>query len=160
MKTRTGLFIVLVLVTAVLTGCLGSRAIPEPSPANPVLLVDYQRAGGIAGVDDRLVVFDNGAAVIRSHAASREVTFNRTSLGEIALVFDAAQFERLEGNYTSARGGADLMHYSITYRGKTVVTEDTAIPPSLEPVIGELNRILETGPEAGSLDLSLPRFSS
>jgi hypothetical protein len=160
MKTRTGLLILFVLSTAVLTGCLGTRSIPEPSPTNPVLLVDYQRTGGIGGMDDRIVIFDNGAAVIRSHSASREITLNRTSIGEIAGAFDKAQFDRLEGNYTTARDGADLIHYSITYRGKTVITEDTAVPSPLEPVIVELNRILDTGLEAGSLDLPLPRFSS
>ena len=48
------------------------------------------------------------------------------------------------------------MQYSISYQGKTVNTEDTAIPPALEPVIKEMNRILSTGLNSGQGDLSLP----
>lgn len=159
MNTGTGLFIILVLTAAVLTGCLGTKTVPEPSPTNPSLLLDYQRTGGIAGVDDRIVVFDNGAGVIRSRTISREIMLNQSDLRQIAAVFDKGGFEKLDGNYTSARGGMDLMHYSISFRGKTVITEDTAVPVSLEPVIAEMNRILDAGLEGGSLDLSLPRFT-
>jgi|GEM_PF-3664422 len=51
----------------------------------------------------------------------------------------------LEGNYTARPSGADLIHYSITYRRKTVNAEDSAIPPSLQTVIDELNRVIRTG---------------
>ena len=106
--------------------------------------MDYQRSGGIAGVNDRLVIFDNGVTLVSSRTTSREILLNQSDLEQISTVFDAAQFPALEGNYTSRRGGADFMQYSISYQGKTVNTEDTAIPPALEPVIREMNRILST----------------
>ena len=48
----------------------------------------------------------------------------------------------LEGNYSARHGSVDLIKYTISYHGKTVTAEDTAIPPSLQSVIDELNRVL------------------
>lgn len=145
MRMATGLFVILVITAIALAGCLGIKTIPEPSPVNPTLLIDYQRSGGIAGIDDRLVVFDNGATLVQSRSMSREITLNRSNLQSITTIFDESRFVSLEGNFTSARGGADLMRYRISYRNKTVITEDTAIPSTLEPVIRELNRYLDNG---------------
>jgi hypothetical protein len=106
--------------------------------------VDYHRTGGIAGFDDRIVIFDNGAAVISSGLASREIKLNQTDIDRITSAFTAAQFSQLEGNYTARRGSADIFHYTISYHSKTVNTEDSATPPLLQPVIDELNGILRT----------------
>lgn len=160
MRAWAGICAVMVVTAAVLTGCLGTRTLPVPDPAEPTLLVDYQRTGGIAGMNDRLVIFDNGAGLVSSRTTSREIQLNTSDLEQISMVFSAAHFTELEGNYTSPRGGADFMQYSIRYQGRTVNTEDTAIPPALEPVIEELNRILSTGLSSGQGDLSLPRFGS
>ena len=55
----------------------------------------------------------------------------------------------LEGNYSARHGSADLIKYTISYHGKTVTTEDTAIPPALQSVIDELNRVLATSAGVG-----------
>jgi hypothetical protein len=160
MSPWRGICVVLVVTALVLAGCLGMKTTAVPDPANPALFVDYQRTGGIAGVNDRLVIFDNGVALVSSRTTSREILLNQSDLEQLSDIFDAGQFAMLEGNYTSRRGGVDLMQYSITYRGKTVITEDTAVPPSLEPVITEMNRILGTGPGSGQADLLLPGIGS
>jgi len=160
MRTWRGICIVLVVTAIVLAGCLGTKTPAIPDTANPNLFVDYQRTGGIAGVNDRLVIFDNGAALVSSRTTSREILLNKTNLEQVSALFDAAQFTMLEGNYTSRRRGADLMLYSLSYQGKTVITEDTAIPSSLEPVIEEMNRILNTGLKSGQADLQLPAIGS
>jgi hypothetical protein len=139
---------------------MGVKTLPIPRTETPSLFVDYQRTGGIGGVNDRLVIFDNGVALVSSRTTSREILLNRSDLEQISALFDAGRFSLLEGNYTSGRGGADFMQYSITYQGRTVNTEDTAIPPSLEPVIGEMNRILSTGLSTGKTDLQLPAIGS
>jgi hypothetical protein len=74
-----------------------------------------------------------------------EITVNRTELIRLSALFDDAQFSMLKGNYTSRRGGADFIQYSISYHGKTVKTEDSAVPPALQPVIDELNEIVSVG---------------
>ena len=160
MRTWTGMYIILVVAALVLTGCLGLKTPPVSRPAAPTLFVDYQRTGGIAGVNDRVVIFDNGVTLVSSRTTSKEILLNQSDLEQISAVFDAGQFPMLEGNYTSSRGGADFLQYSISYRGKTVNTEDTAIPPSLEPVIKELNRILSTGLGSGQADSPFPRIAS
>jgi hypothetical protein len=160
MRRWAGICALLVVTAVVLSGCVGTKTLPVPDPAEPTLFVDYQRTGGIAGMNDRLVIFDNGVALVSGRTTSREIHLNQSDLEQISTVFEAAKFTALEGNYTSPRGGADFMQYSISYQGKTVNTEDTAIPPALEPVIGELNRILSTGLGSGQGDLSLPRIGS
>jgi len=158
---RTGSVICVVLVVAalVLTGCLGVKAPPVSRPAPPALLVDYQRTGGIAGVHDRLVIFDNGVTLVSNRTTSREILLTRSDLAQISAVFDTAQFPKLEGNYTSRRGGADLMQYSITYQGRTVNTQDTAVPLTLEPVIADMNLILGAGLNSGQSGFQLPAIA-
>ena len=160
MRRWAGICAVLVVTAVVLTGCLGTKTLPVPNPAEPTLFVDYQRTGGIAGVNDRLVIFDNGVALVQSRTTSREIRLNKSDLERVSTIVDKAQFAMFEGNYTSPRGGADLMQYSINYRGSTVNTEDTAVPPALEPVIEEMNRILDAGLKSGQADLSLPGIGS
>jgi hypothetical protein len=160
MRTWTGMCTVLVVAAIVLAGCLGMKPPQVPLPAAPTLFVDYQRTGGIAGVNDRLVIFDNGVTLVKSRTTSREILLNHSDLEQISSVFDAGQFSILEGNYTSRRGGADLLQYSISYQGKTVNTEDTAIPPSLEPVIREMDRLISTNLKSGQADSPLPKIVS
>ena len=64
MRRWAGICAVLVVTAVVLTGCLGTKTLPVPDPAEPTLFVDYQRSGGIAGMNDRLVIFDNGVALV------------------------------------------------------------------------------------------------
>jgi hypothetical protein len=141
----SGLVLCLIIIVTA-GGCLGTRITPAAPQAPPAILVDYHRTGGIAGLNDRLVIFDNGAAIVSSNrGGDREIHLNKTDLDLITSVFTGAQFSLLEGNYTARHGSADVFHYTISYHSKTVNAEDSAIPPSLQPVIEELNRILKTG---------------
>jgi len=58
MRRWAGICALLVVTAVVLTGCLGTKTLPVPDHAEPTLIVDYQRSGGIAGMNDRLVIFD------------------------------------------------------------------------------------------------------
>ncbi len=126
------------------SGCLGSRTPPVSRPQVPAVLVDYYRAGGIAGLQDRLVIFDNGVAIVSSRTANEEIELNQTEITGIIQLFEQGHFSELEGSYSGRHGSADLIKYTITYNNKTVSAEDTAIPPSIQPVIDELNRIIST----------------
>ena len=140
--TASLIFLILA-VTA--SGCLGARVPDVVSPTPPAVMVSYHRAGGSDGVDDRLVIFDNGAAVISTRTVNREIQVNQTELAKINTLFGQAGFDSLQGNYTSRHGGADVVRYSITYNSKSVITEDTVVPAELQPVINELNMIIDTG---------------
>lgn len=106
------------------------------------MLVDYYRTGGIAGFDDRLVIFDNGVAVVSSKNVNQEIEINQTDIDRIVTLFNQSQFSILDANYSARPGSADLIKYTVSYHSKTVTAEDTVVPPSLQPVIDELNRIL------------------
>jgi len=135
-----------VLICIACTGCLGVKTPPVSRPLAPAIFLDYHRSGGIAGFDDRLVVFDNGAAIVATKKASRDIVLNATQIEQISNLFTIGQFSMLQTNYPAPHNGVDLIQYSISYQGKTVTTEDSAIPPALQPVIDEMNRIVK---EAG-----------
>lgn len=133
----------MLLAAVAISGCLGVKTPSVSNPKPPAVFVDYQRTGGIAGFDDRIVIFDNGVAVISRKTISKEIALNKSELERITGIFNDAQFSMLQGNYTARLGAADYYHYIISYHGKTVIAEDSAIPPSLQPVIAELNRFLD-----------------
>jgi hypothetical protein len=142
------------------SGCLGSKTIQGSQHQSPAVLVDYYRAGGIAGFNDRLVIFDNGIALVSSRTTNSEIDLNQTDIDRIITLFDQAQFSKMEGNYSARPGSVDLIKYTISYESVTVRTEDTAIPPSLKPVIAELNRIVGMGvsnEQTSLLAANLPR---
>ena len=122
------------------------------SPTPPAVFVDYQRTGGIASLDDRLVIFDNGLAVLSRKTVSTEFALNKSELERITGIFNDAQFSMLGGNYSARRGAADYFRYTISYHGKTVNAEDSAIPPSLQTVIDEMNRIISRANSGNRID--------
>jgi hypothetical protein len=149
--------IVFLLVVAVTAGCLGVRTPSVAKPTAPAIILDYHRTGGIAGLDDRLVIFDNGAAVFSSRTINRELLLNQTDLDRITALFSDAQYSMLQENYTINRDESDLIHYTITYHGKTVNTEDSAVPPSLQLILDEMNRMIS---EASKTESSEQPFAS
>ena len=141
-RKRMILFTLVLFAVLATSGCLWEKIPAEAQTPPPEVFVDYHRTGGIVGFDDRLVIFDTGAGIVAGKTRNTEITLNQTDLDHITALFDTSGFSRLEGNYTSRRGSADLIQYSISYRGKTVKTEDSATPPALQPVIDELDRIV------------------
>lgn len=142
MKKWLVVFGLFMLALLVVSGCLGSKTPPVSKPPAPAVLVDYYRSGGFAGFNDRLVIFDNGVAVISGRNVNYEIELNQSVIDRINDIFNESQFSMLEGNYSARHGSADLIKYTISYHSKTVIAEDSAIPPTLQPVIDELNRVL------------------
>ncbi|OPY36491.1 MAG: hypothetical protein A4E35_02031 [Methanoregula sp. PtaU1.Bin051] len=136
------LFLIFSVVSA--AGCLGVKTPPVSHPPAPAVFVDYHRSGGPADTDDRLVIFDNGAAVVATKTVSTEIVMNATDIEGITSLFDHAQFPQLQANYPARRGSADLYHYSISYRGKTVTLDESAYPPSLQPLIDGLDQVIRS----------------
>jgi hypothetical protein len=159
-RIRLAFFSLCIITAVLLSGCLGLKTSPSPGQVPPTVFVDYQRTGGIAGMSDRVVIFDNGAAIISGRRVNTEISFNRTEMVRIGNLFRQNNFPSLEGNYTSRRGGADFIQYTITFQGKTVHTEDTAIPAALQPVIDEMNRILSEGTATAQSGSPFPRLTS
>jgi hypothetical protein len=141
-KNRTIACAFILVVAVLLSGCIGQKTQTVPQSEPPAVFVDYQRTGGAGGLDAHLVIFDNGAGVVSSRSASTEIVLNTTEISRITGLFDYAQFTMLQSNYPSLHGGTDLTRYSVSYHGKTVTVQDTTIPPSFQPVLDELNRIV------------------
>ena len=133
----------MMIIGVVFAGCLGAKTPPVSRPPAPAVFVDYYRTGGIAGFDERLIIFDNGAAIISTKAGSKAIVLNAPDIDAISDLFTQAQFSMLQTNYPAPHGGSDLIKYSVSYHGKTITTEDSAVPPPLLPVIDEMNRIVK-----------------
>lgn len=131
------------MISVAFAGCLGAKTPPVSRPPAPAVFVDYYRTGGIAGFDDRLIIFDNGAAIISTKSGSKAIILNATDIDAISDLFTQAQFSMLQTNYPAPHSGSDLIKYSISYHSKTITTEDSAVPPPLLPVIDEMNRIVK-----------------
>jgi len=138
------LALILLLVVLVLAGgCTEVRPEGSDSAPPPAILVDYTRSGGLTGFSDHLVVFENGQAVYSTHSGSGMIMLDEPSLMELKDQLDDADFPNLSTEYPAETGGADYFTYLITYRDKTVMTETTAVPGQLEPVISSLDSILQ-----------------
>lgn len=140
------------------SGCLGTKVPPSPVQSPPTLLLDYHRTGGFAGIDDHLIIFNNGAGVISTRSATREFQLNDSETEHLQRIFEDAGFDRLEEEYLPGPGSADLMKYRIMFQNRTVVTEDTAIPFPLQSVIRELNAVVTARVHQDPVSGTLPRI--
>jgi len=125
-----------------MAGCMDQpvkNTTPEPGPA---ILVDYYRTGGIGGFDDHLVIFENGAAVYSGQRGRGAFIVNQNTLDNIRDSFYTMGFLRMNASYPAPSPGADYFTYTITYHNYSVKTEDTGVPPVLQPVIDDLNDII------------------
>jgi len=134
--------VALLVLCSAAAGCIGVKTPPVSRPAAPAVFLDYHRTGGIAGFDDRLVVFDTGAAIVSTKTVNTEIVLNTSEKEAIADLFAKAQFPQLQENYPARFTGADLLHYSISYQSKTISLDEAAYPSSVQPVIDELDRII------------------
>ncbi|NTU99890.1 MAG: META domain-containing protein, partial [Methanoregulaceae archaeon] len=131
----------ILVFTAGLTG--------EPAP-----LITYSRTGGIAGLDDRLILSPDGTATVTRKGATRQVKVPELTMRKLTAHLSAADFPSLKDSYPATREGADFFTYTLTHDGKTVVTKDTGIPAILVPIINTLNEIVESH----TPDIAIPAF--
>jgi hypothetical protein len=134
----TGSLLALLLVA----GCSSPPPAEREKPPAPGILVEYRRTGGIGGFDDHLVVFDNGQAIYSRRQTSGIFNLSSQELGELQNLLAAADFPALAPEYRAPEPGADYFLYSLTFGGKTVITETGGVPPALAPVIGQLDYLL------------------
>lgn len=112
------------------------------APPGSDVLVAYRVSGGIAGVDERLVVSEDGRVVHTSRQAPAE--HGRLSAEELAglvAALEASDFATLPPD-TVDPNVADAFVYEVTYEGHRVRTSDGAVPALLAPVIERLATVL------------------
>lgn len=118
------------------------RGTPGTSDQEDVL-VSYSRTGGFAGFSDHIVVYRDGSATVTRKETVASVTIPDETLRQVCFFLEQAHFPLLNDEYPAPQEGADYFTYSVTYGGKTVVTEDTGIPAVLAPIFEILNGIIE-----------------
>ena len=130
----TTLFIALL---SLFMGCLNFNT----QQSNP--FVEYKRSGGFAGLNDHLILNENGTASLTRKSIDSEITVSETNMTQLRSMLESVDFRRLEKEYLASRQGADYIEYQIIYNGHAVRTQDTAIPEPLQPIIDLLNTICE-----------------
>jgi len=133
-------WILLTMMMSMLTGWLVGCTKASSSET----LIEYRRSGGFAGWDDHLVVEKNGDAILTRKSGRSEFTLNSDTIDRVQILFEEAEFSQLHKEYLPLRQGSDLFEYVVTHEGHTVRTMDGAIPPSLQPILGALNQIVES----------------
>ncbi len=108
------------------------------------VLIDYRRSGGIAGIDDQLAIDANGKATLTRQTGRYEFSVDAGTMKQLLSNLDNAGFVNLGSEYMPSRQGNDTITYRVTYKGHTVQMADTAVPESLQPVLDQLNRIVDT----------------
>ncbi|MCI0520265.1 MAG: hypothetical protein L0Z70_08420 [Chloroflexi bacterium] len=107
--------------------------------------MEYQRTGGFAGLEEELIIFEDGAASLTRHGQTTDFSLDQATLADLEGLFKDADFTALDREYRSQLSGADLITYRIYFQDHQVTTEDGAIPESLGPVVEALNRVIENG---------------
>jgi len=136
MKGWILLTISVVMLTGWLVGC-------TKAPSSETL-IEYRRSGGFAGLDDRLVIKENGESILTRRSERSEFTLDSDTVNRLRALFEEAKFSQLRKEYLPSRPGADLFEYVVTYKGHSVRTMDGVVPSSLQPILEALNQIIES----------------
>ncbi len=110
-------------------------------------LVDFRRTGGFAGFDDHLIVEPNGRSRLTVGTSSPSAKTYRgritaAMLGKLENALRHAELPKLDRRYRADSAVRDAITYQVTYRGRTVEAQDTAVPGQLSPAVGILENIV------------------
>lgn len=118
----------LIAATALLlaAGCGGGDESTTASPDGP--LVTYSKSGGIAGIEERLVIEPDGSATVSTgpDGSQRSFALGADELSVLEAELEAADLDAVEDRPT---GCADCFHYEISYGGSTVGYDEIIQPP-------------------------------
>lgn len=115
---------------ATATGPALTRA-PQPFLANDVLAI-YQKSGGIAGINETLIIHQGGLLELTMRSGTKSILVNEPQIQPLRRMLEQKEFGELAPMYQAL--GADLFTYRITARdangsAKTVTTMDAAKQP-------------------------------
>jgi len=143
---------VVIVAVATLVGC-GEKK-PTPELELPAFIVKLDRSDGFS-FDEHLVVRDFREASVRfryrpsNRRGTRRFTLSQAQFDRLKDALARAQaFAGLRSRYVNSQGSEAVTH-SVTYRGRTVVVDETAlkqgkVPQRLTRVLSLLNRLLDS----------------
>jgi hypothetical protein len=105
-------------------------------------LVELHRSGGIAGREERLVVYSDGTAKLWGRGPVVDLTVQSDTLARLHELIQGIKFDSLRAEYLPPRQGADLFEYVVISKDHRVRTMDTAVPPPLQPLLQLLGGIM------------------
>ena len=110
------------------------------------MLVEYHRSGGFVGFDDYLTIDSNDShrkATITRQGKYSEFNLDQNDFEQLLQQFEKSKFSTLDKEYLPANTCCDLIEYTITFKGHTVRTMDTAIPEVLQSIRDWLNQLID-----------------
>jgi hypothetical protein len=116
------------------------------SSSTSASFITFQRSGGFMGLDDTLTIEASGKARLTQRGGSSiDFQVAQDKLSQLQQLFDATGFARLNASYQGS-AGADLITYRVSYKSHTVRAVDGAVPAELQPILDELNEIVDSKP--------------
>lgn len=128
------------------TGDPGTTATTSPGPAGLEATLSYTRSGGIAGFHEVLTIQPDGTAHLTNRSGGEpgvDFTLTQQEYDEVAGALEQSNFDQLPQDTTGAQI-ADAFTYMVDYAGRRVRTEDTQIPPDMDPLIAALQGIADS----------------
>jgi hypothetical protein len=124
------------------TTTTGQASPPRQEPSGQEVLVEVAVTGGFAGVNNRLVVREDGGWTL--HSRTKEPRGGRMTPDEVARLRAALEdpaYDRVPARPTG-EPVRDGFQYAVAHHGHRVVATDGAVPPALR-------RVLDALPEGG-----------
>ncbi len=109
-------------------------------------LIEFQRSGGIAGREDRVVVMSDGTAQLSRRGVAADFRVAPDTLTELRALIERVDFRAMRDEYLPTRRGADLYEYVLTCKGRSIRTMDTAVPAELQPLVQLLGGLANRTP--------------
>lgn len=124
-------------------GAVVAVALVCASTASARTLVEAERTGGIAGVNDHLVIRASGAGAYTDRDGHRH-HLRRAQTRDARRVLRRSDFATLRPSYRPRGVISDAFEYRVRYRGHTVVYVDGAegVPQRLQRVLSELSALM------------------
>ena len=114
-----------------------------PTPqATSTYLIEYSRAGGIAGFNDELKIDAKGHVTLVRRTNKFEFDLTADELNRLQAVFRDVGFASMPEVLPKPLV-PDEFSYTISYQGRTIKTSDTTMPANLRSVITLLNNIID-----------------
>lgn len=148
MLTRMTIFALVVLVAA---GCGGDGDSGDSGGsgqgdggerlAGPLT---FKRAGGVAGRIDTLTLQPDGSATIESfRIGRRRFKLTREELAALAGKLAGVDLASVPAKPASTRRVPDAFAYRLTYRGRTIETNDPSMPDAVRGLLARLGALVD-----------------
>ena len=141
----------LLFLAVAIVGCRAQRPKPEPlkplpsATTQPIL---YHRTGGIAGTDDRVIIWPDGIVQVSGEILPPgEARLETAKHEQLRRAFDG--WQRLSDEYLMSNA-MDAYTITISYGDKTIVASDLApnLPEQFRKVFTEIEAIAAQATQA------------